>query len=92
MEDFKDWIIHQHAPSGNWCCDISDGRPLREDELRIELGTYQVFYSKRHWDDGTDEWISVPPDAILHVPNPVGVVIAWISRGRVYCLSLSGAI
>ena len=91
MEDFRDWVVTQHAANGQWCCDISDGRPLGADEVRVAGDHYEILYGRKHWPDGTDNWITVPKTALLERLSPVGYVIAWVSSGRVYCLALVGA-
>ena len=92
MRDFADWVHDQHTPDGLWCCDISDGRPLNDDEIRIVGDHYEVLYTTQHWRDGTDEWLVVPKQAVLPQVSPMGVPIAWILGGRVYCLAMSGAV
>jgi hypothetical protein len=92
MSEFKQWVISQHASNGQWCCDLGDGRPLHDDEIRYVEGHYQILYTRRHWEDGTEEWIDVPAAALMRTPNPLGVPVAWIIRAHVYCLSLSGAV
>ncbi len=91
MHDFAEWVMTQHSPTGQYCCDISDGRPLHSDEIRVVDGHYEVLYTKRHWTYGTEEWLVVPKDAILPQLSPVGYPIAWVFREHVYCLALAGA-
>jgi hypothetical protein len=97
MSEFKDWVVTQHAANGQWCCDLGDGRPLHDDEIRYvprdqESGHFQILYTRRHWDDGTDEWIDVPAGAVMRIPNPLGMPVAWVIHGHVFCLSLTGAV
>ena len=92
MHEFKDWVVSQHAENGQWCCDLGDGRPLRDDEIRFISGHYQILYARRHWNDGTDAWIDVPIAALMRIPNPLGMPVAWVIHGHVFCLSLSGAV
>ncbi len=91
MHDFRDWITHQNAPTGQYCCDLSDGRPLMADEVRVVNGHYEVIYTKKHWPDGTGQWLPVPKEAILPQLSPVGYPIAWIVDGRVICFAITGA-
>lgn len=92
MNEFKDWVVTQHAANGQWCCDLGDGRPLHEDEIRFIAGHYQILYTRKHWDDGTEEWIDVPASALMRIPNPLGMPVAWVIHGHVFCLSLTGAV
>ncbi len=92
MRGFEDWIRGQNNAAGRNCCNVSDGRPLDLSELRVTDGHYQVLYAKRHWAEGTDEWIDVPDGALLKQMSPAGYAIAWINGGRVDCLALAGAV
>ncbi len=85
----SEWVRTQHSPTGKWCCDLGDARIA--ELRRRQDGHYEVFYSKEHWTDGTDQWIAVPPEALLPQQSPVYVPIAWIINGHVYCVALSGA-
>lgn len=89
MAGHEDWIKDQHNTKQQWCCDLSDGRPA--ELRRLADGSYEVHYTREHWKDGNDEWLPVPPEAILPQQSPIYVPIAWILRGRVYCVALSGA-
>ena len=91
MHDFVEWITTQSSSTGQYCCDLSDGRPLHADEIRVIDGHYQVLYTKRHWDNGTEQWLQVPKEAILPQLSPVGYPIVWILNAHVYCFALSGA-
>jgi hypothetical protein len=91
MHDFIEWVTTQSSPSGQYCCDLSDGRPLHAEEIRIIDGHYQVLYTKKHWENGTEQWLQVPKEAILPQLSPVGYPIVWILDARVYCFALSGA-
>lgn len=89
MRGHEDWITRQHSPTGQYCCDLSDGRIA---ELRKRDGRWEVLYSKEHWADGTDEWLPIPASAILPQASPLMSPIAWILRGRVYCVAFAGAV
>jgi hypothetical protein len=91
MQDFVEWVTTQHAPSGQYCCDLSDGRPLKAEEIRVVDGHYEVLYTKKHWIYATEEWLKVPDEAILHQLSPVGYPIVWVAGERVFCLALVGA-
>lgn len=87
MAGFESWFTSQSSDLSGWCCDISDGRPLAESELRRQGNTLSVFVSKHHWDSAPEpgRWYPVPTGAIIHKPNPVGVPIAWFYAGRIWC-------
>lgn len=66
------WFERQHSVHGLWCCDVSDGHILGEDEWRMTGGAYQVLIS--------GQWHDVPMEAMrdpLGGPNPTGHAIAW---------------
>jgi hypothetical protein len=94
MNDFSEWITNQKDNKGNSCCDVSDGRPLFENEWRqINIG-YEVFISRRHWDDAPEQgfWMTVPRTAII-AGSPLGMPIVWWRRwdeqprGHIYCFA-----
>ena len=93
MRDFAEWVQHQRGRSGQWCCDLADGRPLADDEIRTAGDHYQILYSRTHWADAPDpaEWLDVPPGALLGQLSPVGYVIAWVHHRYVFCVALAGA-
>lgn len=84
----EDWVKGQHAPDGQYCCDLSDGRIA---DVRKRDGHWEVFYAKNTWRDGTDQWLVVPDKALLPQQSPIYFPIAWIMFGHVYCVALSGA-
>ena len=92
MEGHEDWIENQETQNGSLCCSLADGRPLFDNEIRQRDGHWQVFYAKSHWDQGTDQWLDVPPNAVLPNMSPVGFPIVWIYYGVVRCLALAGAV
>lgn len=84
---FAQWIRVQHGVDGRWCCDISDGRPLHDDEIRRNGDAIEVFVSRAHWFTAPEPgvWMTVPVSARIHTPNPVGIPIVWFYDGRVWC-------
>ncbi len=85
MSPFADWIQSIHADNGTWCCDVSDGRPV---EARMHNGRWQVHFhpgSEFAGEPPGDGWHDVPPAAVIRLPNPVGVPIAWWLGGVVRC-------
>jgi hypothetical protein len=96
LAPFLDWVRSQNSETG-YCCDLSDGRPLHSDEIRINDGHYEVLFSTRHWPHGDNQWHEVEKRRILLEPSPVGMSIAWINDdlpsypiGKVFCLALPG--
>jgi hypothetical protein len=92
MAPFIAWIHDQHADNGQWCCDVSDGRPLDDDEIRINNGHYEVLFTTKHWSTGDNQWHPVAKESLLNQFSPLGMPIAWLSAtGTVYCLALAGS-
>ena len=89
MAGFEVWVKSQVTPMGQWCCDLSDGRPIDSSELRITDGDYQVLWSTKHWPDGNNQWIRVDRRSVLPQASPLEKPVAWILNGRVYCLALT---
>jgi len=66
------WIAVQHSITGAWCCNISDGYLLEDEEWRANGSVYQVMI------DG--KWMDIPADALRDPnggPNPTGKAIVW---------------
>lgn len=67
-----DWFERQHNKRGGWCCDISDGHMLDDDEWRTGPDGYQVrvdgvWYGILDWQLRAD----------MTDPNPTGHAIVW---------------
>ncbi len=97
MHDFVQWVREQHNTDQQWCCDIADGRPIKPDEIRIADDPihgrhYQILYTKKHWPEGTEEWVDVPKSSILNTMSPVGYPVVWMWRGEVRCFADAGAV
>lgn len=92
MRGHEQWIVRQKSKNGMLCCSMADGRPLMDNEIRQRDGHWQVFYSKEHWDNGTNEWLDVPQEAVLSNMSPIGFPVVWVYYGRVTCLALAGAV
>lgn len=76
------WFERQYSVAGAWCCDVSDGHILRNDEWRIVDGHYEVVISGR--------WQVVPDSALRDPkggPNPTGAAIAWYRNGHLSCFA-----
>jgi hypothetical protein len=51
------------------CCSAADGQSLEDVDWDTKDGKYRV------WLDG--QWIEVPPDALVTVPNKFGLAVVW---------------
>ena len=66
------WFHAQHSVAGVWCCDISDGHVLNDEDWRMASDAYEI---RIH-----GQWIKVPEKALRDPnggPNPTGHAIAW---------------
>jgi hypothetical protein len=84
MAPYAEWVRTQNAPDGHWCCDISDGRPV---EARIYKGHWQIYITEEKFPRSPVGWANVPDDAVLRNANPMGVAIAWVLGGRIFCFA-----
>jgi hypothetical protein len=64
------------------CCDMADGRPV---SARIHGNEWQVKFRPGQLDGAPLDWTNVPPDAVLRVPNPVGMPIAFWYNSQIMC-------
>jgi hypothetical protein len=64
----KPWFDSLSSARGN-CCSFADGRRIDDADVTMRADGYYVQV------DG--QWILVPPDAVLTVPNKAGVPIVW---------------
>lgn len=94
----EDWeILHPHGEwirslraNGMMCCDWSDTRPVK---VRTVGDHWQIWLRPGQIEGAPAEtWLDVPPDAVIHGPNPVGVAIASYWGGKVRCFVPPGAI
>jgi len=87
-----DWFERQHSIAGAWCCDLSDGHILEDEDWRItstsgNASGYEIHTAGR--------WVGVPTTAIRDTnggPNPTGKAIAWYRLDpeygiRIYCFA-----
>ncbi len=88
-DDTADWFHSLTIPgTGASCCDLSD---CRRTQYRMGPGIYQVFIGHLTpegggFRGGNDAWWNVPPDRVLHGPNPTGEAVAcWTSGQGVLC-------
>lgn len=65
------WFKAQRSPQGVPCCDIADGHQT-DEQLRLD----------GYWALVDNEWLKVPPEAVIHVANPTGRAVIWyVSQG-----------
>lgn len=66
------WFERQHNVSGAWCCDISDGHILNDEEWRMTGDHYEALILGR--------WYPIQPDQLrrdMNDPNPTGSAVVW---------------
>jgi hypothetical protein len=80
------WFEAQHSVEGRWCCNISDGHILDDDDWQIVGDGYQVKIA--------GEWWGIPAAAMRDPhggSNPTGHAIAWYNWGphgpAIYCFA-----
>lgn len=87
MHPYADWVSTQHDLEGRWCCSLADGRIA---DARIRNGHWQarILHPETVGADAGPVplgWVDVPPERVLHVPNPTGYPILWIYGGKAQC-------
>jgi hypothetical protein len=55
----------------------------------MRAGQWEVFATSEKFPGTPTGWMQVPSATVLLGPNPVGVPIAWILRGRIFCFAPS---
>lgn len=70
--EIGEWIKGLHNKQGNLCCFDADGFDVQWD---IHDGHYRAFIKPAGWEQG--EWVEVPDDAKLDIPNRLGVARVW---------------
>lgn len=66
------WFEQQHSVSGAWCCNLSDGHILNDNEWRQSGDHYQVLIN--------GIWYEVPAHAMRDPkdgPNITGSAVVW---------------
>lgn len=67
------WFDRQYSVKGTYCCDVSDGHILDEEDWRSVGTGYEVRINGK--------WLAIPPDAIRDSKrggaNPTGHAIVW---------------
>lgn len=80
-EATSEWFRNLHSPQGFPCCDYADGTRIEDpgDYHENNDGSYDVKV-------GT-EWVHVPKERVVTVPNRVGYAILWMSPDtmNVFC-------
>ena len=77
------WFDRQHNVKGGWCCRLSDGHILADDEWRATGNGYQVKI------DG--DWFDITPNALrdpVGGPNPTGHAIVWYLKHSGFGVSI----
>jgi len=64
----KQWFDSLASRRGP-CCSVADGQSIEEVDWDTKDGKYRVRL------DG--QWIEVPPDALVTVPNTFGLAVVW---------------
>lgn len=70
--DTHRWFERQRSVQGKWCCNVSDGHVLDDDDWRAAGASYEVRVN------GT--WYPIPPDTLRDTsggPNPTGRAVGW---------------
>jgi hypothetical protein len=65
----KPWFNSLASPGGGPCCSQSDGHVVDDPDWESREGHYRVKI------DG--EWIDVPDDRVLKLPNEAGRTMVW---------------
>lgn len=91
---FHAWFEAQYNQDGQWCCNVSDGHQLNDDEWKEEKGAYWVLIGK------PPVWYRIEPYMMRDVkrsgPNPTGHAIVWytpenegdvLKPGKIYCFA-----
>jgi hypothetical protein len=73
--DQRRWFNEQISPkTGDGCCSQADGEFVQED-IRIGRDGTSHYFASGKFSEG--EWIEVPNDVILPVPNWHGKPVVW---------------
>ena len=69
--DMGDWFNSLSSKKAGSCCSNFDGRPP-EAIVQTSDNHYQVMLE--------GQWVDVPDDAVLDVPNKYGKAVVWYSK------------
>jgi len=67
----KQWFDSLASRRGP-CCSVADGQSVEDVDWDAKDGKYRVRL------DG--QWIEVPPDALVTVPNKFGLAVVWLYK------------
>jgi len=65
LKQWFDSLASRRAP----CCSIADGQSVEDVDWDTKDGKYRVWLNS--------QWIEVPPDALVAVPNKFGLAVVW---------------
>ena len=66
-----EWFDHLASGKG-LCCSFADGYVVDDPDWESNDGHYRVHIE--------DEWVDVPDDAVINVPNKFGRTMLWPMR------------
>jgi hypothetical protein len=66
----KDWFNGLKSGKGP-CCSDADGNVLKDNDWKTKDGKYSVLIN--------NQWIDVPDQAVLKVPNLYGPTMVWLA-------------
>lgn len=69
QSELKPWFDALKNQNGNLCCSVADGLTIKDVDWDTRDGKYRVRL------DG--EWIVVPDEAVVTVPNRYGPAVVW---------------
>lgn len=92
---FGPWFEAQYSIRGAWCCDVSDGHELSDDQWKQDADGYLVFIGE------PAKWYRIEGymmrDTTRSGPNPTGHAIVWytplryangtMEPARIYCFA-----
>jgi hypothetical protein len=78
LQQWFDSLASRRGP----CCSVADGQTVEDVDWDTKDGRYRVRL------DG--QWIDVPPDTLITVPNKFGLAVVWLykdydSRTQIRC-------
>jgi hypothetical protein len=65
----KPWFDQLRSGGGSLCCSDADGTALSDVDWEAKGGKYRVRIG--------GEWVEVPDDAVITVPNRAGRTMVW---------------
>lgn len=89
LSPHAEWIRSVATLDGSICCTIADGRPV---DARSRGATWQVKWRPGQLEGAPTDWIDVPEDVVIRVPNPTGFPIAFWLQGKLRCFVPPGGV